>query len=312
MSHIREFIRAGVAMTLLSLAACSSQRTFSSPEEAAVSLAAAVRSQDRAEVRKIFGPRSEELRSDDPAQDRDDMLRFARALETRHAVRLDADDTATLLVGDEAWPFSVPLVRHESAWRFDTDAGIEELNLRRIGRNELKTIQACRTLIDAQRDYFSTDRDGDGVLEYASKLLSTPGRKDGLYWDAGPGGLDPSPIGPAFAQAASRIDVAGERLPFHGYRYRVLTGRSTLPEGDALRYEDDDGNPTRGWAAIAYPDEYAVSGVMSFLASDGGEVYERDLGPETSALAESMEVFEPNGWSRVGDGDHAAVGTADR
>jgi hypothetical protein len=298
----RNLIGTGAAILLAVLSTgCVSQRTFSSPTEAASALATAVKSEDRAEINRIFGPHTKKLRSGDPDQDREDRLQFARALDTKRELRQDTQNHATLLVGKDAWPFAVPVVRDGDVWLFDTEAGEEELAVRRVGRNELDIIQACRTLIDAQREYFSADRDGDGVREYARKLMSTPGQKDGLYWDAGPGGVDPSPIGPALAQAAIRTDERGERIPFHGYRFKLLTRQGAGAPGGAMGY-DTDANLTSGWAAVAYPDQYAASGVMTFMFGHGGRVFEKDLGPNTDRVVARIEAFDPSdGWSRVGE-----------
>jgi hypothetical protein len=299
MRPARRTIQATLVLLIAAAAGCASQRSFATPQDAADALAQAAGADDRALARKLFGPRAAELRTADPDQDRQDLRRFARAIETKREVRINPDNSATILVGEDAWPFAVPLVQRGDAWRFNTDAGIDELTTRRIGRNEINTIAACLTLIDAQREYHAQDRDGDTVREFADRLMSTPGKKDGLYWDAGPGGRDPSPIGPEFALAASRTDDSGERLPFHGYRYRVLTGEAG-PAGATTDFIVD-GNFTRGWAAIAYPDEYAVSGVMSFLVGHRGEIWERDLGPDSREIARNTDRFDSTGWTRVGD-----------
>jgi len=275
---------------------CESQRTFQSPEAAVTSLSEAISAGDRDELRALFGPRAAELRSGDVEQDRQDFASFGRSLESGHVIEPDGEDRATVLVGEERWPFAVPLVNEQGGWRFDTDAGIEELTNRRIGRNELRTIAACRTLIEAQAEYRGVDRDGDGVLEYAQRLMSTPGTRDGLYWPA-PGGVDPSPIGPVLAFAAARTDEGGHRLPYNGYFYRLLTAQGSGAPGGAMSYFSG-ADLTGGWAVIAWPAEYGETGVMSFLAGHGGVVYERDLGPDSAAVA--IAEFDPSaGWTPV-------------
>lgn len=273
----------------LGLSGCQSQQTFSSPQAAAAALTSAVQDEDRGEMKKLFGSRAKELRSGDPDQDRADMQVFARRMREQQEIALDGDGRAELLLGPERWPFAVPIVKEGDAWRFDTEAGIDELINRRVGRNELQVIGACQTVIDAQREYFSIDRNGDGVLEYAQRLMSTEGRRDGLYWTA-PGGIDPSPIGPVLAAAASRTDDSGHRLPYYGYYFKQLKSDRTGPYAD-------NGRLTRGWAAVAHPAEYGESGVMSFLFGSDGVVYEKDLGERTDDVVKAMEVYDPSdGW----------------
>lgn len=281
------------------LSACQSQRDFSSPEDAVAALTTAAERDDKSELRRIFGPDGAELRSDDPEQDRLDVAAFRRALAEAAEIERRGDDSATLLVGEERWPFAVPIVREADRWRFDTEAGIEELDNRRIGRNELRTIAALRTLVDAQAAYFSSDRDGDAVPEYAARLLSSPGTRDGLYWPS-PGGVDPSPIGPVLASAATRHDDEGDRIPYNGYRFRLLTRQGEAAPGGAMDFSSPDGL-TGGWAAIAWPAEYDVSGVMTFLVSSAGVIYQADLGPDTESATAAITEFAPGeGWSPVG------------
>jgi len=296
--------RAALACALLVLVACAStspttrQRTFDSPEQAMTALVDAIQREDREELHRIFGPRTDELKSGDEAQDVRERTLFTRAVERGHAIEPQSDERAILLVGEDRWPFSVPLVREGSIWHFDTDEGIDELSNRRIGLNELRSIAACRALFLAQLEYFSADRNDDGVREYARRLVSTPGQKDGLYWPS-IGGVDPSPIGPALALAAAQRDAENEPLPFYGYHYKALYRQGPSAPGGALSYEDG-GRLTRGWGVLAYPAEYGVSGVMSFLVSSEGRIYERDLGEDTAEMALALEAFEPSeGWRPV-------------
>lgn len=277
----------------MALGGCASQRRFATPDDAVTALAAAVADRDRQELRAIFGPRATELRSPDEEQDRLDAASFSRAIGSGHEVEPDAEDAdvATLLVGPERWPFAVPLVREAQGWRFDTDAGIEELTNRRIGRNELRTIAALGTLIDAQAAYYAADPDRTGRSVYASRLLSSPGRRDGLYWDA-PGGVDPSPIGPVMAAAATRRTEEGEPVPYNGYVFRLLRRQGPSAPGGEMTFEAD-GLLVHGWAVIARPAEYGETGVMSFLASHGGVVYQADLGHDTTSVADSISAFDP-------------------
>src|SRR5258705_888368 len=283
---------AAVALLLAGGCQSQSQRTFASPEDAVTALDVAVKQQDKAELQRIFGPQVEQLKSGDPDQDHDDAIVFARKLAAAHKIRMDAANHATVLIGDDQWPFAVPLVMKGSTWQFDTDAGLDELTNRRIGRNELRTIAACRTVIDAQAEFFDREPDGLGAKHYAQKLMSTEGKKDGLYWPA-PGGVDPSPIGPAMALAATRRDEKGERIPFNGYVFKLLYRQSASAPGGAIDFMQD-GQLTRGWAVIAYPAEYGVSGIMSLLCSSGGDVYQQDLGDATDTAVAKIDSFDPD------------------
>ena len=226
----RFFVLVSFAAAFCFTTGCQSQQTFKTPDDAVTALDTAVKTQNKAELHKIFGPQADALKSGDPDQDRADAIDFARKLAEEHKIRMDSPDHATILVGVDGWPFAVPLILKDGSWQFDTEAGLEELISRRIGRNELLTIAACRTVIDAQRIFFDSDPDGLGVKHYAQRLMSTEGKKDGLYWPA-PGGVDPSPIGPALAFAAVRRDENGERIPFNGYLYKPLYRQTAAATG---------------------------------------------------------------------------------
>lgn len=281
----------------LGMTACQSQSTFDSPDAAVAALDKAVKNHDMGAWDSIFGPQANELRSDDPDQDHDDMIVFTRRMAEGHKVELIDADNAKLLVGQNQWAFPVPLIKDGNAWRFDTDSGVDELNNQRIGRNELRTIDCCRTLIEAQTIFYG--RNNDGTHAYADKLLSSPDKKDGLYWDS-PGGEDPSPIGPALALAATRRGDDGKRIPFNGYRYKLLEKQGPGAPGGAIDYRID-GKLVRGWAAVAYPAEYGVSGIMTFICGSDGVVYQKDLGDATPGLIEAMNAYDPSGgWTVVG------------
>lgn len=289
--NIKTFTLLFAAAAISLAGGCQSQRTFRSPDDAVTALADAVRQQDRSELRRILGPEAEQLKSGDPDQDHDDALVFARKLKAAHKIRLDTPDRATVLVGDDEWPFAVPLVMEGSTWHFDTDAGLDEVHNRRVGRNELLTIAACRTVIDAQVEFFNRDPDGLGMKHYAQRMMSTEGNKDGLYWPA-PGGVDPSPIGPAMALAATRRDEKGQQIPFNGYLFKLLNRQAASAPGGATDYIQD-GQLTRGWAVIAYPAVYGETGIMSFLCGSSGTVYQQDLGDATHETVERIDVFDP-------------------
>lgn len=296
-NHIQaSMLTTALVLGALGLAGCQSQQTFSSPDAAASALTSAVQEENRGELRKLFGSRGRELRSGDPDQDRADLQVFSRRLGEHREISMVDAERAELLLGSERWPFAVPIVKDGDAWRFDTDAGIEELTNRRIGRNELRVIAACRTVIDGQREYYSQDRNGDGVLEYAQRLMSTEGTRDGLYWPA-PGGVDPSPIGPVLAAAASRTDEAGQRLPYYGYLFKPLRQRGPGAPGGAGTYAVN-GKLTQGWAVLAHPAEYGETGIMSFQFGSDGTVYEKDLGDGTDDAVKHMDAYDPtDGWT---------------
>ncbi len=276
-----------------------SQKTFDSPQAATDALAAAVENHDKSELRRIFGRNASKLRSGDAEQDRADFERFAAMIREKHTFDKISEDVAVVEIGEIEWPFAVPLVNEEGKWRFDTEAGIEELENRRIGRNELVTIVVCETIHDAQQQYMEQDRNGDGVKEYAQKMMSTAGQKDGLYWPSR-GGADPSPIGRLLAEASARHDASGRRPPFHGYLYKGLPRQGPSASGGARDYLVN-GRLTGGWAIIAWPAEYDTTGVTSFIINQDGAVYEKDLGWDTASAVAAIDTFDPgDGWKRVG------------
>jgi hypothetical protein len=207
-----------------------------------------------------------------------------------------ADDRFVLNLGDQNWPFPIPIVKKDGAWFFDTAAGREEIINRRIGEDEMTTIGVCRTYLAAQREYASEDRDGDGVLKFAQKIHSAPGRKDGLYWPAAPG-EDPSPFGPFIAEVHAEgyggRTAEGTPQPFHGYRFRILTAQGASAPGGAYSYVIN-GNMIAGFALVAYPAHWGESGVMTFIVNQWGKVYECNLGPRSADFAAEMNTFDPD------------------
>jgi hypothetical protein len=202
-------------------------------------------------------------------------------------------------LGDDLWPFPVPIVKKDGGWFFDTDAGKDELLNRRIGKNELAAIPAMRAYVDAQRDYAGKDHDGDEVLEYAQRLVSSPGKEDGLYWPPAFDG-DVSPLGPlvAYAQAEGyspelREEEEAERGPFHGYYFKILTRQGKHAPGGKYNYVTN-GNMIGGFALVAWPAEYGDSGIMTFIVNQQGRVYQKDLGPTTSKIAQKMSTYDPD------------------
>ncbi|HYI86494.1 MAG TPA: DUF2950 domain-containing protein [Burkholderiales bacterium] len=275
------------------------QRTFDSPDAAAKALVAAAGADDDSALVEIFGAKHRDLIvTSDKIESRATRARFAQAAGQYQLLRAEKDGRVTLLVGAEAWPLPIPLVQTGGAWRFDTAAGAEELVNRRIGANELAAIEALTFYGDAQRQYASKPRDQSSVRAFAQRLRSTPGRKDGLYWDADASkGDELSPLGPLISDGASRKGTQ----PYHGYYYRVLKGQGASAPGGHYSYVIN-GRMVAGYALIAYPAEYRISGVKTFIVNHYGVVYEKDLGPKTAQIAAAIPDYNPDRtWSAVGD-----------
>lgn len=278
-------------------------RTFKSPKEATKGLMAAVKLHDTKELLAIFGPEGADIIfSGDPVNDKAERKRFVKAYEKRNKLEKETDKKVILVVGKEKRPFPVPIIKKDTYWIFDAVAGKEEILNRRIGRNELNAIQTCLAYMDAQREYATKDRDGNNKLEYAQKFLSTPGKKDGLYWEAQTG-EKPSPLGPFAAQAAREgyaPKKAGSKpMPYHGYFYKILKSQGKNAPGGAYEYVIK-GGMIGGFALVAYPADYGVSGVMSFIINHDGIVYQKDLGKQTIKIAEAMTKYDPdNAWKKV-------------
>jgi hypothetical protein len=277
------------------------QRTFKSPDEAVKALMDSVRAKDTKELLAIFGPPGKEIIfSGDEVADREMGERFVRAYEEAGKLVNEGDKRVILYVGKDDYPFPIPIVKKDNIWFFDTQAGKEEILSRRIGRNELSTIQVCLAYVDAQREYALKDREGGGMREYAQKLISEKGEKDGLYWEAKEG-EEQSPMGPFVARAVKEgYTKKDEKLvPYHGYYYRVLKAQGQNAAGGAYGYVVK-GKMIGGFALVAYPAEYGVSGVMTFIVNHDGVVYEKNLGKETGKLAAAMKKFDPDKtWKKV-------------
>jgi hypothetical protein len=295
------FVAALIAMAFFATeargTAPSAQRAFASPEEAVTALVQALKGHDRAAALAILGA-DEWISSGDAVADRAARDRFVGSYETKHAIALDGN-TAKLTVGADDYPFAFPIVKTGDRWRFDAAAGRDELLARRIGQNELYAINVLQAIVDAQRDYASEDRNGDGVLAYAQKFASSPGKRDGLYWPV-KAGEAPSPLGELVADAAGQ-GYKKEKGPtaFHGYYYRMLKGQGKNAGSGALDYVVK-GRAIGGFAVVAYPARYANSGIMTFIVNQDGKVYQADLGRDTQAKASGMQRFDPGkGWSEV-------------
>ena len=245
-------------------------------------------------MEQILGPDGRDLiDSGDAVADRKAVAVFLSAFDRAHSIDVESDQ-ATLVVGEDAWPLPIPVVAVNGAWRFDTEAGREEMLARRIGENELAVIQVCQAIVDAQREYMAMTKPGAGDTGvYAQKFLSSPGTRDGLFWMTA-AGEPPSPLGPLVADAVAEgytKQDAGE--PFHGYYYRMLTQQGSSAPGGAQSYLED-GRMTGGFAVVAWPASYENSGIMTFLVADQGVVFEQDLGPDTERRAAAITSFDPS------------------
>jgi hypothetical protein len=281
--------------------AASPQRTFASAEEAASALAQAVKAHDRNAILAILGADSQKwITSGDAVADRAMGEKFVAAYEQKHGVEATGAK-ATLTVGPDDWPFAFPIVKSDKGWRFDTEAGKTEMLARRIGENELAAMNVMLAIVDAQRDYASADRNKDGIREYARKFASTPGKMDGLYWPTKAGEPE-SPLGPLVTRAAGEgygKDKGQGRKPYHGYYFKPLKGQTKNAKGGAIDYVVKR-HMIGGFAAVAYPAQYANSGVMTFIVNHDGVVYEKDLGPATAKIAAAMTRFDPGeGWKET-------------
>lgn len=273
------------------------QKTFASPTEAFTALVKAMKGQDTNELAKIFGPGGKMLVfSGDAVADKAVRDNFVKAYEEKSRIETIDDKKSILHIGNNDWPLPIPLIKTGNAWRFDTKAGKEEILQRRIGRNELSAIKACQAYVDAQREYAAGDYDGDGLFEYAQKFVSTPGKKDGLYWET-KDGEPQSPLGALIAVAAREGYLAkkdkNKAVPFHGYYYKILKEQGKDAPGGAYSYLAN-GKMIGGFALAAYPAQYGNSGVMTFIVNKDGLVYQRDLGRNTSKTAQAMKTYNPD------------------
>ncbi len=278
-----------------SFAATPQQKSFPSAEEAVKAAIAAARSNSDKEMLAVFGAQAKEiLFSGDAVADKQRRARFIAAYDEKNRLATEGE-TTILIVGKQEWPFPIPVVKKGQVWVFDTAKGKEEILNRRIGENELFTIQVCLAIVDAEREYAIKDRNRDGLLEYAQKLVSDPGKKNGLYWDAKQGEPQ-SPLGPIMVQARGegyQGRPSNSPSPYHGYYFRLLTAQGKDAPSDARSYLWR-GKMIFGFALIAYPAEYGNSGVMSFIVNHDGNVFQKNLGANTAAIARSMKEYNPD------------------
>lgn len=278
-------------------AAPSDVPSFGSPSEAVGALIAAAKASDTGEILRILGPGAEEVASSgDPVADAATREGFVNAYEKANELKVDEQGRQILYIGTEYYPFPIPLVEENGAWRFDTRAGLEEILNRRIGKNELAAIEVLRAYVAAQSEYASVDRDGKGP-QYARRIMSSDGKRDGLYWPD-TDGQDPSPLGVLFARAQAE-GYGGDKpasessAPYHGYVYKILLRQGASAEGGARDYVIND-RMIGGFAMVAAPVKYGNSGIMTFIVNQDGKVFERDLGEDTLRLVSQINAFDPD------------------
>jgi hypothetical protein len=283
------------------------QRVFSSPEEARQALVSAVQAKDHGALRAIFGPIARDLEPGDPVEQAAEFEHFARHVAEGVELVKEGEGRAILTIGEKKWPFPVPIVRKDGSWLFDTAAGREEILNRRIGRNELTVINVCRAYVEAQREYYAmAEPDGVQIPKYAQRMISSPGHKDGLYWPTAAGAKE-SPLGPLVAKAKEegymKERKPGEKgpRPYHGYYFRILKRQGTRAPGGKFNYVVN-GNMVGGFALVAYPARWGVSGVMTFIVNQRGRVYQKNLGPKTGEIARAMKEYNPDlSWKAVAE-----------
>ena len=291
-----------VALLCAAASAAVAQQAFKTPDEAAGAFVRAAKAGDMKALVTVLGPDGEDIvSSGDEVADAATREKFVTAYDAKHQIIMEGDNKAIMVIGQDDFPLPIPIVRKEGMWRFDTEAGRDEILFRRVGENELDAIQAALAYVDAQNEYAEKDRTGAGMNTYAQHIISQPGGKDGLYWPTSQG-EEPSPLGELVAQATAQgYRVGGGRTPFHGYYFKILTKQGPAAPGGELDYVVN-GKMIGGFALVAYPAEYRNSGVMTFIVSHAGDVFQKDLGPNTPRLAERMTSFNPDStWQKVAD-----------
>jgi len=299
----------GLVRTRAVLAQEPGQKTFDSATEASDAFAAAVGNHDEAAMLAILGPSGRDLiSSGDPVADRNKQDTFAANYHASHQFAAAGDGRTFLYIGPGNWPTPIPLQKNGSQWYFDTNYGKQEILYRRIGADELNVIKVCTAIVDAQRDYYAGLHDGASEHQYAQKFRSTAGTQDGLYWEVNAGTEPESPLGPLVAEAASEgyQHHAGQPHPFHGYLYRLLTSQGANAPGGAKNYIVD-GKMTRGFGLVAYPVNYRDSGVMTFMVNQDGQIYQKDLGPNTDQIAAEMTAYDPDAMWQTANGPTVAT-----
>jgi hypothetical protein len=286
------------------LMAAPAQKLFSSPEDALKGLVEAVKAKNNAALDEIFGPSAKDLRSGDEVQAAAEFEEFVKHVAEKTSLMKVNDAKVIIHLGNENWPFPIPLVKTNGQWFFDTEAGKEEVLNRRIGEDELTAILVCRTYVKAQRDYILKDWDNDGVLAYAQKLRSDPGKKNGLFWRHAPGEAA-SPLGEVVAQARmegykkEKSLFKEQPVPFHGYYFKILTKQGAHAPGGKYDYIIN-GNMVGGFGLVAFPSNWGKTGVMAFIVNQQGKVFQKNLGQDTLKTAQDMNTYDPDDtWTAV-------------
>jgi len=294
----------GAVVGLMSQPALATDpKIFATPEEAAKALLDAAANDDMNAIWGVLGDQfKDELTNDDEAQERENRRRIVAAAKDVLQLRADDEKTRVMVIGKDAWPMPIPIVKGDKGWSFDVAAGADEIIDRRVGANELATIDNLKAYVDAQVQYASADRDGDDVLEYAQKINSTPGKKDGLYWEVPAGSTDEaSPFGPFVAEKAAYLADHEAGDPFMGYYYRIITRQGENAPGGRYDYVIN-GNMIGGFAMIAWPADYGNTGIMTFIVNQNGRVYQKDLGEKTEVGAAAIQDYNPDSsWTEVKD-----------
>jgi hypothetical protein len=276
-----------------------SQERFENSDAAVSALVDAAKAGDKSSLVKILGPKGGDIiSSGDQVADRNARDKFIAAYDQKHSLEKEGDGKTILVMGEDDWPFPIPVVKKDGQWAFDAAAGLEEILLRRIGRNELATIQSALAYVAAQNDYAALDIDGHKPAPYAQLIVSSPGKKDGLFWPT-TGGEVPSPLGELFAEAAAEGYKLGPTpVPYHGYYYRILKRQGAHAEGGAYDYVVN-GRMIGGFGLVAYPAIYGNSGIMTFIVNQDGVVFQKDLGPDTEELVNEIDAFDPDkSWTK--------------
>jgi hypothetical protein len=291
-----------VALTVGAAALGAAPKSFPTPEAAVDALIAAGRASDRSKILAVLGSDAKSLvSSGDPVADHATRQQFIEDYDQGHALVADGENKRTLVTGPDQWPFPIPLLKGKSGWSFDTKAGKQEILARRVGRNELDAIQVCLAYVDAQREYHDRNPEVASPSVYAKLLVSTQGKKDGLYWPVGPGEPE-SPFGPRVGGVAKEEGYhhqAGKSEPYHGYHYRILTSQGPHAPGGAANYLVD-GKLYGGFGLVAWPATYGNSGIMTFEVNHAGVVFQKDLGPSTASAVKSIKSFDPDStWSKA-------------
>ena len=292
---VRHFGQALLGVTLLlACTAAHAEQQFESPEDAVEALIGAAQESDKSKLLEILGPYGKDvISSGDEVADRNARDRFLESYEEKYGFESEGEDSAVLVLGEDDWPFPIPIVKAEGKWQFDTEAGLEEILIRRVGRNELSAIESALAYVKAQQDYAALNVDGTSPSAYALRIVSSSGQKDGLYWPTETG-ESPSPLTEIFAEITDEgYEIGDKPIPRHGYYFRTLNSQGDGAKGGARDYVVD-GRMTGGFALVAHPAAYGNSGIMTFMVNQDGVVLEKDLGLETEEVVSEFDAFAPD------------------